>query len=183
MELEAIKAWLLGSIPGVIIVGGVGSIVGSLILHCLKLWWKAGANKRFELAQRVLFPLRVLIYNSEKLRDEAGARTADGKYVVYVMVHCVFVMAGLIALFMSLGFCIYTYLTYGLDRAQVLSFFVGSTLFFFYVVFKDFVMLWAFVSEDIAELDDRIEEGAPKNLAEWHEMRSREKEIETPKEG
>ena len=183
MELEAIKAWLLGSIPGVIIVGGVGSIVGSLILHCLKLWWKAGANKRFELAQRVLFPLRVLIYNSEKLRDEAGARTADGKYVVYVMVHCVFVMAGLIALFMSLGFCIYTYLTYGLDRAQVLSFFVGSTLFFFYVVFKDFVMLWAFVSEDIAALDDRIEEGAPKNLAEWHEVRSREKEIETQKEG
>lgn len=183
MEWEVIEGWLLGSIPGVIAVGIFGSVLGSILLSCVKAWWKAGIDRRLEFAQKALFPLRVMIHNSWRLRDEAGPRTPDGKYVVYVMVQCVFAMAGVMALFMSLGFCIYIYLEYGLERPQVLSSFVGSTLFFFYLVVKDFMLLWLFVSDDISELDDRIEEEAPKSLQAWREMKEQQQAIEASKKG
>ncbi|MBD9654323.1 hypothetical protein IB239_05760 [Pseudomonas sp. PDM12] len=171
MEWLAFKTWLLGTVPGVVLLGAIGSVLGGIAVVLMKICWSALAHKRLMLLQRMLFPIRIDIYQNEKLVELMGPKTSDGKYVGYLVVHCLFAALEALAFFLSFGFVLYIYLEYELDRPRVLAFFIGATLFFAYTLFKNMVCMWSLVSNDISDLAEKIEEESPKNIHEWRRFK------------
>lgn len=171
MDLIDLKAWLLGTIWGVIVLGAMGSILGVFLLYVIKVCWGGMAERRLLLLQKIFFPIRRDIYQAETLVNIMGPRTPDGKYVGYLIVETFYALLEAIAFFMSLGFSLYVYIAFSLERPVLLSFFVGLSLFISYDFLRTIVSLSALISEDIFTLAEKLGEESPKNIHEWRRLK------------
>lgn len=179
MDWLFLESWLLTTMPGIFTLSVLGSVVGSLVVYLVKVWWGKGAEKRLVVLQKAIFPLRIAIYEVEEFQEAYGPRTVDGKYVVYVVVHGLYAMAEFIAFCVSLAICVLVYVEDDLNRPFILSFFGASSLFFAWAAFKSFLAMYALISEDARMVMDKIEEESPKSLHEWKEMRRKQEEALT----
>lgn len=171
MSFEAIQQWFMGTIYGVLLLGTMGSVIGTGLIFLAKKVARKILAKRNDIILRLIFPLGLMVERGEALRNSVGSTTRDGRYLGYVIVVCCYSVFGIVASFCFLSLSAYIFINYYLDRPGLLSFFVALTLISIYGLLKDVVYLRCLVCDIVHGEYDRIKKEQPKNYSEWVKLR------------
>lgn len=164
---EELKAWLLQSVPGVILLGAIGSIIATILIYVVRLTLKSLINSKERIVMRLLYSYAKTIEVGERFRDVHAPQSAETRYLASVVYETGMFLGVATMLLLSISTTLMTYLTFALERPLALSSFVGMTLFFANKTLKHGLYITSLLSPETLDRKDAIEKAQPKTFAEW----------------
>ncbi|MFC4859697.1 hypothetical protein ACS8MQ_00940 [Pseudomonas sp. MAHUQ-62] len=170
-DYESIQKWLLGTIWGVLLLGVIGSIIGSILIFLLKRIWHKLSESKEKIIIRALFPFALNYEQGEKLRISLMGKESE-KYISYVIVSAAFLVFSSVFFVAMVGAAITTYVVHELARPQLLAAFFGGSLYLAYEIFKRIFYISGLVSRDVHGLVEKIKKDQTKKFSAWWELRT-----------
>lgn len=164
---EEFKAWLLQSIPGVILLGAIGSIIATMLIYIGQSALKSLINSKERIVMRLIYGYVKSIEVGETFRDVHVPHSPETRYLASVVYETGMFLSVAAILFLSISTTIMVYLIFALERPLVLSSLVGLVLFFANKALKHGLYITSLLSQESIDTKEAIEKAQPKTFAEW----------------
>ena len=173
-DLAALKTWLLTTVPGVILLGALGSIVGSiLIMVTRKIAQRLkGRWRRF----RISFLYRLFgrdIQIGERFHDHYAAQAESSAYVLFVLSELVEFLTVTGLAIISIAITTVVAIWYGLDRPVLLAAGISISIMLAIKFTRQGVYMSTLTETSAYKVAEQIKEAQPKRYHDWVLMRGK----------
>ncbi len=158
---------MLQSVPGVILLGAIGSIIATGLIYFVRLIFKNFVDSKERIAKRLVYGYRKSIDLGEQFRDMHGPYSNETRYLASVVYETGMFVGVAIMLLLSLALSILVYVMFALEKPLPLSTFIGATIFFANKTLKDGLYITSLLSQETLDAKEAIEKAQPKSFPEW----------------
>jgi hypothetical protein len=176
VDFAALKGWLLGTVWGVIILGAIGSVIGSILWVLIRRLSRRLVGSWY----RLLFALAYTRFGrhieiGEKLRAQYAEESKAQRYMVHVVVTAANTLfESMLATAAVLG-TIAIAVVYGIHRPLLLVVAISITVPLVLQCIRSGVYLICFVDQSIQDMEERIESSQPKRYRDYAAARLAER--------
>lgn len=176
MDIHQIESWLLGTMPGVIVLGAVGSILATIVVKLSIYVFKKSFYGGVKSILNLMYPLIRSGEVAEAFRDEHEPENMDVKYVIFIVMSTAEWLFVAICWALSTLFMVYTFFDVGLDNGLLLS--VSLAIFFFcsYQFIRHSFAYTSYVPQGVLNAYRALDDTFPKTYKEYRQKNNNENE-------
>ncbi|EJL6507090.1 hypothetical protein [Vibrio cholerae] len=173
-DIQQLEQWFLGSIPGVVVLGAMGSIVAAILMKFMKILCGRIINSSEDMLLHVLYPFVRSSDVAEAFRDEFEPKNQELKYLSYLLLcTAAWILSGICAI-VSFLFLVYAVFLVGFDDGLFLSASIAVFLYFFQSFLKDSFSYLSLMPKDMTDAYKQVDKVTPKTYKEWKSALRRE---------
>ncbi len=162
-DIASIRAWLLGTVFGVILLGAVGSVFGSIVWILLRSATRKVMSRWNHFLLNVAYRrFRRHIEIAEKVRARYGAEAKSQRYVLFVLTEVAgMIFETIVAVAAVLGTSAIA-VAYGIDRPILLVVAISISFPLALQCLRTAVFVTSLIDESVDLTRDEIESSQPK---------------------
>ncbi|WP_423840409.1 hypothetical protein ONE56_06025 [Vibrio mytili] len=176
MDVHQVESWLLGTMPGVIVLGAIGSILATIVVKLVIYVCKKGFYSGVKSILNFMYPLIRSGDVAEAFRGEYEPENMDIKYLIFIVMSTAEWLFVAICWALSTLFMIYTFFDVGLDNGLLLS--VSLAIFFFcsYQFVRHSFAYTSYVPQHVLNSYRALDDAFPKTYKEYRQKNNKEGE-------
>ncbi len=163
MNIDQIESWLLGTMPGVIVLGAIGSILATIVIKLFIYICKKSFYSGIKSFLNFMYPLIRSGEVAEAFRVKYEPEDISVKYVIFIVMSSAEWLFVAICWALSMLFVIYIFFDVGLDNGLLLS---ASLAIFFFCSYQFVRHSFAYVSyvpQSVLKAYRELDDTFPKN--------------------
>ena len=164
---EELKAWLLQSVPGIILLGAIGSVIATFLVYLVRLIVKSFIDSKERIAMRFIYGYWKSVECGERFRDLHAPHTNETRYLASIVYETGMFIVVAVMLILSLALSLLVYVMFAIEKPIALSTFIGATIFFANMTFKHGLYITSLLSQETINTKEAIEKAQPKTFPEW----------------
>lgn len=167
IDLIAIRTWFLSTIPGVLILGALGSVLGTALVFGLSRIRSYLASRKRHLTMSLLMPFGIRIEAARAFRGKFASKSETENYLVYAISKAVSTVMSGVALLLSFAFTSVIYVIHSIDRPILLVISIAATGYFAKETMFSLLYLESLGNESLHESETKITRELPRDVDSW----------------
>lgn len=176
-EIVALKKWFMESLTGVITLGALGSILGTVLVSLLRRMWKRLYESRKKLLFKVAYPLGKQIEIGRVVNKNHSPKGDEGQFLVYHIGASASSAKDFMIFLCFVTLAAHVAIAYGIERPILLSSLIALTLISAFGALKSSLRVHSHISSELSGSIRSIKKEFPKSSGEWLKQKTKSKEF------